>query len=115
MGRGAVYALVLRCLANIFRGGRKSFWTRTSSLGTLVGLASVYSLGSCGFPGQGALRFLAGLGPKKYRITGTVAPGWERVREAFELNFVLGLEKGAQCCVYHKGVKVVDLAGTLGC
>lgn len=44
-------------------------------------------------------------------VTGHVAPGWESVRLAFEDNFCLNLELGAQCVIYHKGTKVVDLHG----
>jgi CubicO group peptidase (beta-lactamase class C family) len=44
-------------------------------------------------------------------VTGTVAPGWEGVREAFALNFAEGLEQGSQLCVYHEGKLCVDLCG----
>ncbi len=42
---------------------------------------------------------------------GTVAPGFERVRDAFEANFDLFGDVGAACCVYVGGQQVVDLAG----
>ena len=42
---------------------------------------------------------------------GTVAPGFEGVREAFEKNFSDGLEIGASFGAYHHGEKVVDLWG----
>lgn len=44
-------------------------------------------------------------------VQGTVAPGWERVRDAFEQNFAEGLEKGAQLVVRIDGNTVVDLHG----
>ena len=43
-------------------------------------------------------------------MSGTVAPGWEAVQEAFSGNFV-GEEVGAGVSVYHRGEKVVDLWG----
>ena len=46
-------------------------------------------------------------------IQGTVAPGFERVRDAFEENFRKRSELGAACCVYVKGERVVDLWGGL--
>lgn len=47
------------------------------------------------------------------RIEGTVAPGFEAVRQAFEANFTDQHEIGAAVCVYHKGERVVDLWGGL--
>jgi CubicO group peptidase (beta-lactamase class C family) len=44
-------------------------------------------------------------------VYGTVAPGFERVREAFDENFRKRDEIGAACCVYVKGERVVDLWG----
>jgi CubicO group peptidase (beta-lactamase class C family) len=44
-------------------------------------------------------------------INGTVAPGWEPVRDAFEENFRSRGELGAACAVYQHGEKVVDLWG----
>jgi CubicO group peptidase (beta-lactamase class C family) len=44
-------------------------------------------------------------------INGTTAPGFERVRDAFEGNFAKGLEIGASFSAYHRGEKVVDLWG----
>lgn len=45
------------------------------------------------------------------QIGGTVAPGFERVKDAFAVNFEHNGEVGAACSVYHRGVKVVDLWG----
>jgi CubicO group peptidase (beta-lactamase class C family) len=42
---------------------------------------------------------------------GTVAPGWEPVREAFDTNLASGEEVGCAAAVYHRGTKVVDLWG----
>jgi CubicO group peptidase (beta-lactamase class C family) len=44
-------------------------------------------------------------------VHGTVAPGFERVQKAFELNFENHDELGAACAVYHQGEMVVDLWG----
>ncbi|MGW3352720.1 serine hydrolase domain-containing protein [Nonomuraea rubra] len=46
-------------------------------------------------------------------IDGTVAPGFEPVREAFERNFTGGGEVGAGLTVYRDGEPVVDLWGGL--
>ena len=45
------------------------------------------------------------------RVEGRVARGFERVSEAFEDNFDRHDELGGACCVYHRGVKVVDVWG----
>ena len=42
---------------------------------------------------------------------GTVAPGWEPVRDAFDANLASGREVGAAVAVYHRGKPVVELAG----
>jgi CubicO group peptidase (beta-lactamase class C family) len=44
-------------------------------------------------------------------IAGTVAPGFEDVREEFERNFSQRGELGAACAAYVGGAKVVDLWG----
>lgn len=44
-------------------------------------------------------------------INGTVAPGFERVKDAFAANFEKHGEVGAAFSLYHRGVKVVDLWG----
>ena len=44
-------------------------------------------------------------------INGTVAPGFERVRDAFAANFENHGEVGAAFSLYHRGAKVVDLWG----
>jgi CubicO group peptidase (beta-lactamase class C family) len=46
-------------------------------------------------------------------IDGFVAPGWERVADAFRAHFADGQELGAACCVYADGHAVVDLWGGL--
>jgi CubicO group peptidase (beta-lactamase class C family) len=43
-------------------------------------------------------------------VAGSVAPGYEGVREAFEQGHA-GVPGGAQLCVYREGVPVVDLWG----
>ena len=44
-------------------------------------------------------------------ISGRVAPGFERVREAFAENFARRSEVGAALCVLRDGAPVVDLWG----
>lgn len=44
-------------------------------------------------------------------VHGTVAPGYEPVRDAFCENFARRGEVGGACCVYRHGEKVVDLWG----
>ena len=44
-------------------------------------------------------------------IGGSVAAGWESVREVFANNFGTTEEVGAGVAVYHRGAKVVDLHG----
>jgi len=46
---------------------------------------------------------------KASHIAGTAAPGFEAVRATFAEHVAADLEDGAQCCVYHRGRKVVDL------
>lgn len=45
------------------------------------------------------------------KIEGFVAPGFERVRDAFAANFAAGREVGASYAVVHDGQTVVDLWG----
>lgn len=47
------------------------------------------------------------------RIEGTVAPGFESVRELYEHKMRTLAEKCTQLCVYYAGEKVVDLWGTV--
>jgi CubicO group peptidase (beta-lactamase class C family) len=49
--------------------------------------------------------------PDRVDVQGHVAPGFERVRDAFAENFVRRRELGGACCAYHRGRKVVDLWG----
>ena len=44
-------------------------------------------------------------------VHGYVAQGWERIRTAFEQNFIDQLDVGASLCIYHRGTCVVDLYG----
>lgn len=53
------------------------------------------------------------MGQKSSKINGTVAPGFETVREMFEDNFKKGREENAQLCVYVGEEKVVDLWGSV--
>ena len=45
------------------------------------------------------------------QVHGEVAPGFERVRDAFAANFEHNGEVGAACSAYYRGEKVVDLWG----
>src|SRR5262245_58268087 len=49
--------------------------------------------------------------PSEAVVHGTVAPGFELVREVFSNNFRTRGELGAACAVYLRGEKVVDLWG----
>ena len=44
-------------------------------------------------------------------VNGTVAPGFERVKDAFAANFKHHGDVGAAFSLYHHGKKVVDLWG----
>ena len=46
-------------------------------------------------------------------VHGFAAPGFDRVRDAFDENFTDHAEVGAACCVYRDGQAVVDLWGGL--
>jgi CubicO group peptidase (beta-lactamase class C family) len=46
---------------------------------------------------------------KQVRIEGTVAPGFESVRELYDNNMQTLAERNTQLCVFHQGEKVVDL------
>ena len=46
---------------------------------------------------------------KKCNIHGTVAPGFESVRQLYEHNMHTMAEENTQMCVYYQGEKVVDL------
>ena len=48
-----------------------------------------------------------------YLIEGTVATGYESVKELFIQNFELGSEENSQLCVYVGEDKVIDLWGTV--
>jgi CubicO group peptidase (beta-lactamase class C family) len=49
--------------------------------------------------------------PRMSEVNGNVAPGFERVKDAFAANFEKHGDVGAACSVYHRGRKVVDLWG----
>ena len=46
-------------------------------------------------------------------ISGTVAPGYEAIRSAFETNFAERGDVGAAVSVWHRGRQVAGLAGGL--
>ena len=50
--------------------------------------------------------------PAQYQVEGSVAPGYETVRQMFEDNFKSGSEENSQLCVYVDGEVVVDLWGS---
>ena len=45
------------------------------------------------------------------KVQGSVAPGFETLKEAFQQNFDDGLDVGASLCVIASGRMVVDLWG----
>jgi CubicO group peptidase (beta-lactamase class C family) len=45
----------------------------------------------------------------KFRIEGTVAPGFESVKQVYEHEMQTMAEENTQLCVYYKGERVVDL------
>ena len=47
-------------------------------------------------------------------IEGSIAPGYESVKELFTENFRAGYETHAQLCVFVRGIMVVDLWGSTG-
>lgn len=59
----------------------------------------------------GTSRAAPGDEPPMAQINGTVAPGFERVRDVFAANFEQHGDVGAAFSLYHRGVKVVDLWG----
>ncbi|MBL7788037.1 MAG: beta-lactamase family protein [Chitinophagales bacterium] len=50
-------------------------------------------------------------GALRIPVHGTISPKFEAVKKAFIRNFTHRNELGAAVCMYHKGVKVVDLWG----
>jgi CubicO group peptidase (beta-lactamase class C family) len=56
------------------------------------------------------LKRLAGIRPA-YKIQGHVAPGFERVKSAFEFQYEKGYDEHSQLCVYVGDKRVVDLYG----
>ena len=48
----------------------------------------------------------------EFRVQGTVAPGFEPVRTAYEREMRTMAEESTQLCVYYKGERVVDLWGS---
>jgi CubicO group peptidase (beta-lactamase class C family) len=55
--------------------------------------------------------FMLITGPRGIQVEGYVAPGFERVKDAFVENFTSRHELGGGCCVYRHGEKIVDLWG----
>jgi len=51
------------------------------------------------------------MSPTGGAVEGSVAAGWEPVRDAFAANLASGEETGCGVAVYHRGHKVVDLWG----
>ena len=49
--------------------------------------------------------------PDRVDVQGFVAPGFERVGDAFAANFARRHELGGACCAYYHGQKVVDIWG----
>jgi CubicO group peptidase (beta-lactamase class C family) len=74
--------------------------------GTTLALGGV-ALGGCAVPPARA----ADRGTDPPHLHGTVAAGFEPVRDAFAANFERHGEVGASCCVYRDGREVVNLWG----
>jgi CubicO group peptidase (beta-lactamase class C family) len=55
--------------------------------------------------------FMLVTAPHGSHVVGYVAPGFERVKDAFVENFTSRHELGGSCCVYRHGEKIVDLWG----
>jgi CubicO group peptidase (beta-lactamase class C family) len=55
--------------------------------------------------------FEGGTATTQIPINGTIAQGFELVRDKFQRNFSERGELGAAFAVYHRGEKVVDLCG----
>jgi CubicO group peptidase (beta-lactamase class C family) len=55
--------------------------------------------------------FMLVTAPHGSHVEGYVAPGFERVKDAFVENFTCRHELGGGCCVYRRGEKIVDLWG----
>jgi len=51
--------------------------------------------------------------PSPFSVEGTVAPGYQPVRQLFEENFQAGEESCAQLCVYLGEERIIDLYGSL--
>ena len=52
---------------------------------------------------------MSGSAGKRCRVEGTVASGFESLRQQFEHDMQTLAEKNAQLCVYYQGERVVDL------
>lgn len=57
----------------------------------------------------GSERAMSSSDGKQGQVQGTVAPGFESVKSVYERELRTMAEENTQLCVYHKGVKVVDL------
>ena len=51
-------------------------------------------------------------GNKECQVQGTVSPGFESVKDLYEIEMRSMAEEHTQLCVYHKGERVVDLWAT---
>jgi len=52
---------------------------------------------------------MASMAGRAFRIEGTVAPGFESVKQVYERELQTMAERNTQLCVYYKGERVVDL------
>ena len=75
------------------------------------GRLSMVALGGALAGGSRAAWAASDDAPQATEIHGTVAPGFERVRDAFAANFEQHGDVGAAFSLYHRGEKVVDLWG----
>ena len=100
---------VLQMLAAIIvlRGGGSgsSLPARLLRAAPVAWLLYIWAALTRGHRGQSALYLMSHklLDAPTLRTGGTTAPAFAAVRAAFERNFALGLERGAQFVVYHRG------------
>jgi len=107
-------APVLQALvAAIILRGQGSLLARVLRAAPFGWLLYLWAVLTRGHRGQSALYLMSHrlLDEPTVRTGGTAAPAFSAVRRAFQRNFALGLERGAQLVVYHEGEMVADLWG----
>ena len=81
-------------------------WRTKAALVATGALSAIALYGRAKTNGKGPwihpIRALFGL-RCPYAVEGTVKPGWEPVKAAFEAIFRDGWDCGSQLCIYHEG------------